>query len=521
MIRVFSADPDLATSIAAALRGCGCADEIVPFPPGTIRELIDAAAGARAGVFLLPAARPMERAERLFLHAAFLSGLRDLVVVFHGAASPAGPASFQDAARTMAMRPVFVDAEDPHAAAATISERLGELCTAARRRHDYPLRFETREGGLSGTLLSGEVHPGQHVRLHPGGESAVIESASFSADAALPMAGSLALAAPPTAVPTLISSAEAPAEVADQFEATIAWFRETPMVPGRNYLVRINGTTVTAAVTALKYEIDPATQAHGAARRLASGRLGVCNLATEEPVVFDPSAANPWTARFEILDPRDRQTAGTGIIHFALRRSHNIHVQHVDVTKAARAARNGQRPCVLWFTGLSGSGKSTIANTLEQRLFELGCHTYLLDGDNVRHRLNRDLGFTTEDRVENIRRVAEVARLMTDAGLIVLTAFISPFRSERLMARRVIGEGEFLEIFVDTPLEVAEQRDPKGLYKKARRGELKNFTGIDSPYEMPESPEIHLRTVGADANELAARVLRVLSERGFVPEGKD
>lgn len=525
MTLVFSSDAPLARDLASALSGLRPSGAVTPISAGSLRNLASHTSRASSGVFLLLAGKPLDASDLLFLHAAFLGGLRDLTVVIHGSDTPDATAlnSFKDAARTMSMRPIFLDACDPIAAVETISGRLDELALAARRRHDYPLRFEVTANNLSGTVLSGELHPGQHVRLQPAGESSILESAEIPAGAhAVPPTGAtLRLTRPPAAIPRMISAADAPAELADQFEATLAWFDDQPMVPGRTYLLHINGTTTPASVTTLKHEINPATQAHTAARRLGADRIGVCNLATESPIVFDPCTANPWTARFELRDLRDHRPVGAGIIHFALRRSHNIHVQHVDITKAARAERKGQKPCVLWFTGLSGSGKSTIANKLEQRLFELGCHTYLLDGDNVRHRLNKDLGFTTEDRVENIRRVAEVARLMTDAGLIVLTAFISPFRSERLMARRVVGDGEFLEIFVDTPLAVAEQRDPKGLYKKARRGELKNFTGIDSPYENPEAPEIHLRTVGANVDELAARILKVLADLGFVPEGKD
>ena len=268
--------------------------------------------------------------------------------------------------------------------------------------------------------------------------------------------------------------------------------------------------TASASVTEIKYQVNVNSLEHTAAKKLDLNAIAVCNISLDRPLAFDPYSDNRHTGGFVLIDRLNNNTVGAGLIHFALRRSHNIHLQHLDVDKPARAAAKSQKPCVLWFTGLSGSGKSTVANLVEKKLHAMGRHTYLLDGDNIRHGLNRDLGFTDEDRVENIRRIAEVAKLMADAGLIVLTAFISPFRAERRMARQLMPEGEFLEVFVDTPLEVAEQRDPKGLYKKARRGELKNFTGIDSPYEPPEAPEIHLR--GTDSPEkMADQILSALA----------
>ena len=256
---------------------------------------------------------------------------------------------------------------------------------------------------------------------------------------------------------------------------------------------------------------------HLAAKKLDLNEIGVCNIALDRAVPFDPYEANRDTGGFILIDRMSNNTVGAGMLHFALRRSHNIHLQAVDVDKAARSGLMGHKPAVLWFTGLSGAGKSTIANLVEKKLHAAGVHSYLLDGDNVRHGLNKDLGFTEADRVENVRRVGEVARLMADAGLIVLTAFISPFRSERALARSLVAEGEFIEIHVDTPLDVAEQRDVKGLYKKARRGELANFTGIDSPYEAPETPELRLDTTAASAEQAADRVVALLRERGLVP----
>jgi bifunctional enzyme CysN/CysC len=309
----------------------------------------------------------------------------------------------------------------------------------------------------------------------------------------------------------VISAADAPAEVADQFEATIVWMHDEPMLPGRPYLLKIATTTTTASVTEIKYQVNVNTLEHTSAKKLELNAIGQCNIMLDRPIAFDPYATNRHTGGFVLIDRFTNNTVGAGMIRFALRRSHNIHIQHLDVDKAARAVIKGQKPCVLWFTGLSGSGKSTVANLVEKQLHALGRHTYLLDGDNVRHGLNKDLGFTSEDRVENIRRIAEVAKLMADAGLIVLTAFISPFRSERRMARALMPEGEFIEVFMDTPLDIAEERDPKGLYKKARGGELKNFTGIDSPYEAPEAPEIRLDTVKHSPEELAAEILDFLT----------
>ena len=309
-----------------------------------------------------------------------------------------------------------------------------------------------------------------------------------------------------------IDRAQTAADVADQFEATLAWIGHAPLLPGRAYGMKTTAKTVTATVSPLKYKINFATLEHAAATHLDLAEVGVVQLELDEPVAFGPGGD---LGRFTLLDPRTHAPVGAGAIRFALRRSHNVHWQAIDIGKNLRSAMKRQRPCVLWFTGISATGKSTIANLVEKKLHAMGRHTYLLDGDNVRHGLNKDLGFTEAARVENIRRVAEVARLMTDAGLIVLTAFISPFRNEREMARSLLPPGEFLEIFIDTPLAVAEERDPKGLYKKARRGELKNFTGIDSPYEAPESAEIRIDTTSMPAEAAAERIVEEMRRRGL------
>ncbi|HUZ13231.1 MAG TPA: sulfate adenylyltransferase subunit CysN [Caulobacteraceae bacterium] len=353
--------------------------------------------------------------------------------------------------------------------------------------------------GFAGEIACGVVRPGDRIRVLPSGRESRIERiVTRDGDLDLAVAGqsvTLTLADEiDCSRGDVIAAADAPAEAADQFETTIVWMAEEPLLPGRPYWLKIGARMVSATITEPKYKINVNTLEHLAAKQLELNEIGVCNISLDQVVAFDPYEASHDTGGFILIDRISNATVGAGMIRYALRRAQNIHWQALDVTKATRAAAKEQRPAVLWFTGLSGAGKSTIANLVEKKLLAMGRHTYLLDGDNVRHGLNRDLGFTDADRVENIRRVAEVARLMADAGLIVLVSFISPFRSERRMARELMAPGEFLEVFVDTPLEVAEQRDVKGLYAKARRGELKHFTGIDSPYEAPEHPEIRVDT---------------------------
>jgi bifunctional enzyme CysN/CysC len=314
----------------------------------------------------------------------------------------------------------------------------------------------------------------------------------------------------------VLCAADSPAGSADQFEAHIVWMSEHEMLPGRPYLLKLGTQTVPASLSRPKYRVDVNTLEHAAATTLALNEIGVCNLNLDRAIAFDPYAENRDMGGFVLIDRLTNATVGAGMIHFALRRSQNVHWQAIDVDKEAHAGLKGHRPCVVWFTGLSGAGKSSIANLVEKRLHALGVHTTLLDGDNVRHGLNKDLGFTEADRVENIRRVAEVSRLMVGAGLVVLVSFISPFRSERRMAREMVDDGEFCEVFVDTPLAVAEQRDVKGLYGKARRGELTNFTGIDSPYEAPEAPEIRIDTTATSPEEAAQRVVDKLRDLGVL-----
>ncbi|MFC4819878.1 sulfate adenylyltransferase subunit CysN [Dokdonella ginsengisoli] len=375
--------------------------------------------------------------------------------------------------------------------------------------------------GFSGRLLGGRVKPGDAVRVLPSGrQSTVARVVSFDGDLAQAVSGqsvTLTLADEiDVSRGDVICAADDPAGLADQFEAHVVWMGEEPLLPGRSYLVKLGASTVGASIAAPKYLVDVNTLEHLAAKTLQLNETGVCVLTLDRAVAFDAYAQNRDMGSFIVVDRLSNQTVGAGMLHFALRRSQNIHWQALEVDKRARVRMNGHRPGVLWFTGLSGSGKSTIANLVERRLHALGARTYLLDGDNVRHGLSKDLGFTAADRVENIRRIGEVARLMVDAGLIVLTAFISPFRSERELARGMVDDGEFVEIFVDTPLEIVERRDPKGLYRKARRGELKNFTGIDSPYEAPEAPELHIDTTRSDPERAADAIVEYLARHGII-----
>jgi bifunctional enzyme CysN/CysC len=374
--------------------------------------------------------------------------------------------------------------------------------------------------GFSGTIASGSVSTGQRIRAQPSGrESRVARIVTRDGDLERAVAGQSVTLTLTDELDIsrgdVISAAEAPAEVANQFEATMVWMSDQPLLRGRTYLMKIGAKTVAATISPIKYRVNVNTLEHVAAEKLELNEIGVCELELDQAVCFDPYTENRDTGSFILIDSLSNHTVGAGMLRFALRRAHNIHIQHEDVDKAARAALKHQRPCVVWLTGLSGAGKSTIANLVEKKLHAMGRHTCILDGDNVRHGLNKDLGFTEADRVENIRRIAEVAKLMVDAGLIVLTAFISPFRAERRMARSLFEEGEFIEVFVDAPLDVAEQRDPKGLYKKARRGEIKNFTGIDSPYEAPETAEIHLNTAALTQDKAADAVLQLLERLGI------
>ena len=369
--------------------------------------------------------------------------------------------------------------------------------------------------GFAGRIVAGAARPGDAVHILPSGVSATIERI-VTMDGDLDEAGagqSVTLTLTPdvdVSRGNLIAAAGAPPEVADQFEAHLVWMSERPLLPGRSYWLKLGAETVGARISDLKHKVNVDTGELLAAPTLALNDIGLCTLALDAPVAFEPYAVNRDLGGFILIDRMTNVTAGAGMIRFALRRAANIHPQALTVSRTDRAALKHQSPLVLWFTGLSGAGKSTIANRVEQRLLAEGLHSVMLDGDNVRHGLNRDLGFTDADRVENIRRVAEVARLMTDAGLIVLVSFISPFREERRMARERMEAGEFLEVFIDVPLDVAEARDVKGLYAKARAGQLSHFTGIDSPYEAPEAPELRIDAAACSVDEAADRIIALV-----------
>ncbi len=378
--------------------------------------------------------------------------------------------------------------------------------------------------GFAGQIASGAARPGDEVRILPSGRVTRIERiVTEDGDLDEAVAGQSVTLTFADAVDCsrgdVIAAAGDPPQAADQFEAVIVWMAEDELLPGRGYWLKLGTQTVTATVQHPKYEINVNTLEHLAAPTLGLNGIGVAEIATDREIAFEPyavegSSPNRVLGGFILIDKLSNATVACGMLHFALRRSLNIHRQHLDVSRETHAQIKGQRPAVLWFTGLSGAGKSTIANLVEKKLVARGRHTFLLDGDNVRHGLNRDLGFTDADRIENIRRVGEVARLMADAGLIVLTAFISPFRAEREMVRKMLAEGEFVEVFVDTPLAEAEARDTKGLYAKARAGELKNFTGIDSPYEAPEQPEIRIDTTELSAEQAADLIVDHLLGHG-------
>ncbi len=366
--------------------------------------------------------------------------------------------------------------------------------------------------GFAGLVASGSVAPGDQIRVLPSGKtSQVSRIVTFDGDLERAVAAQSITLCLTDEIDCsrgdVIVAADAPAEVADQFEATIVWMSEEPLLVGRQYWLKLGTQTATASIHTPKYQIDVNTMEHLAAKTFELNSIGVANLVTDKPIVFEPYATNRELGAFILINKLTNATVAAGMLHFSLRRSQNIHRQALEISREAHAELKHQKPAVLWFTGLSGAGKSTIANLVEKKLHRMNRHTFLLDGDNIRHGLNKDLGFTDADRVENIRRIGEVARLMTDAGLIVITAFISPFRAERQLVRDMMKEGEFLEIYIDTPLQVAERRDVKGLYKKARAGKLANFTGVDSPYEPPIAPELHINTTAMTPGQAASLIV--------------
>ena len=441
------------------------------------------------------------RLGRTEVHAVPLSALRGDNVLTAGALTPwyAGP-------------PLMA-----------LLEQLPVGDDAAAGPFRMPVQWVNRPGpdfrGFAGLIAAGSVAPGDAVKVLPGGAaSRVARLVTADGDLDRAVAGQSVTLTLTDEIDVsrgaVLAAADAPLEVADQFEATLVWMDEEPLLPGRPYLIKMGTRQAGVQVTDLKHRVNVNTLEQQPATRLDLNEIAVANLSLDAPVAFAPYAENRDLGGFILIDRISNRTVGAGMLRFALRRAHNIHWQALSVDKAARAALKRQTGAVVWFTGLSGAGKSTIADLVEKRLHALGRHTYLLDGDNIRHGLNRDLGFTDEDRVENIRRVAEVARLMVDAGLIVMVSFISPFRAERRLARDLMGPGEFVEVHVDTPLAVAEQRDVKGLYRKAREGRLKNFTGIDSPYEPPEAAEIVIDTTRESPEAAAERIVAWLEARG-------
>ncbi|WP_019960984.1 sulfate adenylyltransferase subunit CysN [Woodsholea maritima] len=417
-------------------------------------------------------------------------------------------------------------AEMPWHKGPTLLEHLESIDIEGENAQDafrFPVQWVNRPNldfrGFSGTIAGGQVSVGDDITVAQSGKTAKI-ARIVTAD------GDWATAAKGDAVTLVldreidiargdvITSSAQRSEVSDQFAAEVLWMHEDALLPGRSYLLKIGGQVVPASVTALKHRVDVNTYDQLPARKLGLNEIGVCNVSTARAIAFDPYKDNRETGSFILIDRFTHQTVGAGMIEFGLRRASNIHTHAMDVTKDRRAAMKGQKPVLLWFTGLSGAGKSTIANLVERKLADAGAHTYSLDGDNVRHGLNKDLGFTDVDRVENIRRIGEVAKLMLDAGLIVTSSFISPFRSERSMVRDLMGDQEFVEIFIDAPISVCEQRDPKGLYKKAKAGEIKNFTGFDSPYESPEAPEVHIDTSLVSAEDGANQIIAYLNATG-------
>jgi bifunctional enzyme CysN/CysC len=400
--------------------------------------------------------------------------------------------------------------------------------------HDAPFRMPVQWvnrpnphfRGFSGQIVGGAIRPGDLVRVLPGGRQTTVERlVTRDGDLDKAVAGQSVTVTLADEIDIsrgdVLAAADSPPAIADQFEADVVWMAEDPMVPGHHYLLKLGTRTVGATLARPKYRVNVNSLEHIAANTLELNEIGVCTLTLDRAIPFDPYAENRDMGGFILIDRLNNATVAAGMLHFALRRSQNVHWQAVEVDKRSRCQINTHEPAVVWFTGLSGAGKSAIANLVEKRLHALRARTYLLDGDNVRHGLNHDLGFTDADRIENIRRVAEVARLMVDAGLIVLVSFISPFRHERELARSKVEAGEFCEVFIDTPLQIAEQRDVKGLYKKARAGELKNFTGIDSPYERPEAPEVHIDTTTTEPHAAAEQIIARLRAMGVLklPDG--
>jgi bifunctional enzyme CysN/CysC len=456
------------------------------------------------------------RVEREYRECAARIGVTDLVCV---------PICAIDGQNVVVRSPAMPWYEGP-----TILEHLDSGSvdhSDSERPFRLPVQSVNRgssRAACAGVIVSGRVSAGDLVRILPSGRDITVSRVQLGG-AEVPEARAREAVTVTVSDEVEIGRGDvlaapvAPAPVADQFEATIVWMHQDPLLQGRTYVLELATQTVSATVMPIKHKINVDTLEHVAAEKLDLNDIGVCELELSHPIVFEPFNVNRGLGGFTLIDRENDIIVGAGVLHFALRRAQNVRWQALDIDKSARAGLKGQTPCVVWLTGLSGAGKSTIANLVEKKLHALARHTYILDGDNVRHGLNKDLGFTETDRVENIRRVAEVSRLMVDAGLIVLVSFISPFRAERRVARELFEAGEFFEVFVDAPLAVAETRDPKGLYKKARRGELKNFTGVDSPYEEPENPDIRIDTTRLTVEDAAEAILERLRRAGIITAG--
>jgi bifunctional enzyme CysN/CysC len=509
--------------------------------PHDLRALAAAAPAADLVILLVDAAEGLPSQARCHAMAASLFGIHHVVLAINEAADRAAfehaCESFRAFAGELAFKQIACipvctrdgdniaarSARSPWYAGPPLLDYL-ETAEAADDTAAKPLRMAVEAvsaSGFAGTIASGTLRVGEQIALLPAGQAATVRSLvgprgdSAQVGDAVTVTLDRAVKAAPG---DMLAAARHRPQVADQFSAHLVWLSAERLLPERSYLMQINHGSLPATVTALKHRVDTDSLAKLAARTLGANEIGLCNLSVAHPIAFDPYAENRATGAFLLLDRFSNETVAAGTIDFALRRAINIHHQHITVSKSERAALKAHKPAVLWFTGLSGAGKSTIANLVEAGLHARGVHTLLLDGDNIRHGLNRDLGFTEADRVENIRRIGEVAKLMTEAGLIVLCSFISPFRAERRMVRELVQEGEFVEVFVDTPLETCIARDPKGLYARALAGEIKNFTGVDQAYEVPEHAEIHLDAGHGDPLLLAERIIEDLLRRKIVAD---
>ncbi len=507
------------------------------------RNMVTGASTADLAIILVDARKGVLTQTRRHSYLAHLLGIRHIVLAvnkmdlvdFEQSIFEAVVRDYRDFARSIGIGDVTAipisglagdniqqrSARTPWYSGPTLIEHLESVEVDAESGQAKPFRLAVQWvnrpnpdfRGFSGLVVSGMIRAGDRVRILPSGRSSrVARIVAFDGDLDQAVAGQSVTLTLEDEVDCsrgdVIAAADDPPETADQFEATMFWMADDALVPGRSYWLKLGSQTASATVQPPKYQVNVNTLAHLAARTLELNAIGVATLATDRPLVFESYQANRDLGGFILIDKIGNATVAAGLLHFALRRSQNVHWQALDVARERRALLKNQAPSVLWFTGISGAGKSTIANLVEKELVLMNRHTFLLDGDNIRHGLNRDLGFTEADRIENIRRVGEVARLMTDAGLIVIASFISPVRAEREMVRQMMAPGEFVEIHVDTPLDEAERRDVKGLYAKARRGELKNFTGIDSPYEAPEQPEMHIDTTIVSPEEAAQAIVR-------------